>query len=325
MDLKQSPFSIYDFLGYFIPGAVLVFVFEYLFRYLGMDTRLTELTALTKASQLLPFVLVAYVSGHLLSLLSSFTVERFYIWFFDYPSKSLLRYSERKVFEDEFSLRNIVKFINAIVLTPVAVIAMILCVFSVARPGMVHALDPLLTRIVRRKVALLIYERGQVGDPGEYAEPAKSDFFRIVYHFVLENSESHGKKMQNYVALFWLHRAMCLLFSLTFLTSLTALAFSGGQAVRAMIVSAVLSGLFFFGFAKFYRRFSLEALMALAVCYQAPPNLVSYRFQSISEEVRGRTGIMQRERSPFSSWLNNLKAKAKTRARNASNSRGGPN
>lgn len=311
MDLKQSPFSIYDFLGYFIPGAVFIFVFEHAFSYLGMDTGLTELTALTQASQLMPFVLSAYVCGHVLSLLSSFTVERIYIWAFDYPSKSLLCYKGRSFLEKGFSLRNVIKLVASLVLLPVSVSVALLCFFTIGRPGLVHALDPLLTRILRRKVALLVYDRGQIGNPNVYEGPIKSDFFRIVYHYILENSDIHAKKMQNYVALFGFNRAMCFLFSLVFWIASVSLPFSSTRSLRVMFASGILSVIFFFGFAKFYRRFSLEGLMALAACYQAPDNINGFVFEKVPVAKRKKVGARPSDRSPFNKILNNIRMKIK--------------
>lgn len=311
MDLKQSPFSLYDFVGYFIPGSVFIFVLEYEFSYLGMDTGLKELTKLTGASQLLPFVLSAYVCGHLLSLASSFTVERLYIWVFDYPSKSLLRYEGRKCFEASFSSRNVVKMLNSVILAPVAITVFLLSVFTVGRPGMVHALDPLLSGIIRRRTALLMFERGQIGNPNFYEGPSKSDYFRMVYQYVIENSEVHARKMQNYVALFGFNRAMCFLFCLVFWIAVVSVPFSGVLAFRVVSFSLVLSVLFFFGFVKFYRRFSLEGLMALAACYQAPDGIKDLVFDPVPLHERKKVGVKPRERSPFHGLMADLRNRAR--------------
>lgn len=311
MDLKQSPFSLYDFVGYFIPGSVFIFVLEYGFSYLGMDTGLRELTRLTEASQLLPFVLSAYVCGHLLSLASSFTVERLYIWVFDYPSKSLLRYKERSCFEEKFSPRNVVKMLNSVVLAPVSVVVLLLSFFTVGRPGMVHALDPLLTRIIRRKTALLLFDRGQIGNPNFYAAPSKSDYFRLIYHYIIENSEVHARKMQNYVALFGFNRAMCFLFCLVFWVGVASLPFSGVLGFRVMMFSLIFSVLFFFGFVKFYRRFSLEGLMALAACYQAPDDIKNVVLDPVPMHQKKSVGVKSRERSPFHGLMAGLRTRAK--------------
>ena len=92
--LKQNPFSLYDFLGYFTPGAILLYgciltlghtqpdgsVINYVNQYQGLDK--TQFYTL--------FILIAYISGHFLNFLSSITIECYSNWAFGYPSKYLL-------------------------------------------------------------------------------------------------------------------------------------------------------------------------------------------------------------------------------------------
>src|SRR5699024_3590436 len=132
--------------------------------------------------------------------------------------------------------------------------------FSVGRPGMVCQLDPLLAKIIRQKTERLVIERGQIAKPSEYGQPSECDFFRLVYHYTLEHAPAHLGKMQNYVVLFGFNRALSFLSVLLFWFSLPALIFSGArQQLWLLIILALLSNIFFFGFAKFYRRLSLES------------------------------------------------------------------
>lgn len=312
MDVKQSPFSLYDFLGYLFPGAIAIFAFEYIFNYLGMDTGLTELTSLTRASALLPFILSSYIAGHLLSLVSSFTVERLYIWMFDYPSKSLLNYERRSAFEDGFSFLNCVKFVCLLLLAPVATGVLVMCFFSAGRPGLAQSMDDLLTRIMRSKITRLLIDKGQVDNPNRYAGPLNSDFFRFVYHHALENSPVHVGKMQNYVALFGFHRAMSFLCCLLFWVGVVSFfAMQEERSLRVVLVFSALSLLFFFGFAKFYRRFSLEALMAMAVSYSYPSELAEVKLNIIHPSEYRRYGI--RKASQFSAVMNDLNRRIQAR------------
>ncbi|WP_102947018.1 hypothetical protein [Stenotrophomonas sp. VV52] len=325
MDVKQSPFSLYDFLGYLFPGAIAIFAFEYIFSYLGLDTGLTELTALTRASALLPFILSSYIAGHLISLLSSFTIERLYIWTLDYPSKSLLSYERRAIFEDKLSALNCVKFVCLIILAPVALGVLAMCFFSAGRPGLAQSMDNLLTKIIRLKITRLLIEKGQVDNPNRYAGPCDSDFFRFVYHHALENSPAHIGKMQNYVALFGFHRAMSFLCCLLFWIGIVSVVSSSeDRAMRVVVASSVLSLFFFFGFAKFYRRFSLEALMAMAVTYFYPPEMAEISVAPVHPSKR--EGFSRGRHSQFSAVLNDLNRRITTtrdRRKAAKAARGG--
>ncbi len=66
----QNPFSLYDFLGYFVPGAIAVFCFAIIYNW---DTNSLQnsvqntLGGLGKTELLLPFTLFSYVFGHILS------------------------------------------------------------------------------------------------------------------------------------------------------------------------------------------------------------------------------------------------------------------
>ena len=94
------------------------------------------------------------------------------------------------------------------------------------------------------------------------------DFFRYVYHYALENAPSHVTKMQNYVALYGFLRTIAFIAVVVFWVGVwhAFMGLSGiWTSVLMVAVSAVLAYLMFMAFVKFYRRFSLEALMAMAV------------------------------------------------------------
>jgi len=292
MDAKQGPFSLYDFLGYFFPGAVGIFAAALFFDELGIGARPLGFLELSRFSELLPFVLAAYLLGHALSLLSSFSVERYFIWHFDYPSKSLVRMPVRGFLDKskKFSMANVVKLVVWILLLPISVLVSLICFFSIGRPGMVSQLDPLLATIIRAKVDGLIADKGQTPRPGEVSRADESDFFRLVYHYTVENAPAHLSKMQNYVALFGFNRAVCFVFVILFWVCLVSVAFGGkAGSIQLLAASVFLSNLFFFGFAKFYRRFSLESLMALTATYSVPEELVETTPKE--GKARGTVGV----------------------------------
>ncbi|EFB7591541.1 hypothetical protein E4J78_20195, partial [Escherichia coli] len=78
-------------------------------------------------------------------------------------------------------------------------------------------------------------------------------------------------KIQNYVALYGFCRNICLVFVITFWISFLTLIYRAieGGAVSYISISTLLSFffvyVFYVGFVKFYRRYTLEVLMAFAV------------------------------------------------------------
>ena len=88
--LSKSPFSLYDFLGYFIPGALFCYLFAIVFdieeiKWLNIEFFL----GLRVFDQSVAFTLFSYVFGHAINYLSTLTIEKYSIWSIGYPSKYL--------------------------------------------------------------------------------------------------------------------------------------------------------------------------------------------------------------------------------------------
>lgn len=275
MEVKQNPFSLYDFLGYFIPGASALFLFSFVLNRLGVSTGIPPFESLADVSQLLPFVLFAFLTGHVIALLSSVTVERYYIWSFGYPSKSLLRITHEGYFHKIEKAQAVTRILIGMFMLPVSILDIAFSKAKLVKSDITNQIDPLLTRIIRRKISCLIVDVGQVNRPNDYAGPKNSDFFRLVYHYVLENAPAHCPKMQNYVALFGFSRSLCFIFISLFWISLITLLVDVFQENAWLLLGKawLFSLIFFLGFAKFYRRYSLEALMALAATYRIPDHV----------------------------------------------------
>ncbi len=277
MELKQNPFSLYDFLGYFTPGAIFLycillalghletkgFSFSYVITYLSFE----------KAEIYIPFILAAYLSGHFLSFLSSITIERFSLWAHGYPSKYLLGITHKGYFsatEHEF-LRVVIRILVFVVLAPISFLDFILGKIVGMRELYAKKLDPLLIEVLRNRIEALIEKHAGVRNKEKYGPARDIDFFRYAYHYALENAPSHITKMQNYVALYGFLRTLTLIVLITFWVIAWHVlngSFATPTAFWTMFIVGVVAYLFFMGFVKFYRRFSLEALMAMAVTYK---------------------------------------------------------
>ncbi|WP_230612995.1 hypothetical protein [Vibrio cholerae] len=91
--MNQNPFSFYDFLGYMLPGALLLYIVTFVF---GVDDMVIELSlddaSNSTANQLLSFipaVIFSYLLGHVLALGSSALIEAFSHYSNGYPSEFL--------------------------------------------------------------------------------------------------------------------------------------------------------------------------------------------------------------------------------------------
>jgi hypothetical protein len=265
MELKQSPFSLYDFLGYFVPGAALIYLLGPASRLAGLKGVSSSLASFSSVSDFLPFLICAYVLGQLNALCSSILIERFAIWRFGYPSKHLLNIESDGYWQ-------FAGYLNG-VLGGLAVLPIVLGDFVFGRLlGLsrlyCQSLDPLLIVIIKSRIDVVIASisdevRNKVGS----FSASSTDFFRIAYHFSVEHSIAHLPKMQNYVALFGFYRSFALISVLSFWYLMVSMAMVGIRpSLTFMAFLSILSSyLFFVGFLKFYRRFCLEALMAVTV------------------------------------------------------------
>jgi hypothetical protein len=282
MELKQNPFSFYDFLGYFTPGAIAIYGGMLIFTHAepGVLTRQAALdtVGIGSAQLYVPFVLAAYLLGHFLSYLSSITVERFAIWVHGYPSRFLLGLPVRAFWaipRAEIPVR----FVVGLLLFPIPLLDSTVGKYFFLRRLFAAPLDDHLRGVIQRKVEHLMLHRAQVA-LSEYSLTDDHDFFRFVYHFTLENAPNHVAKMQNYVALYGFLRTITFVFALVAWSSLGHLVISLvallagespalGPFVTPLILFSAATYVAYTAFMKFYRRFSLESLMALSVVYSS--------------------------------------------------------
>lgn len=291
MDLKQNPFSFYDFLGYLIPGAVSLYGALLIIGHLSpTDTAVGFVTtklSFEKAEIYIPFVLLAYIVGHFLSFVSSITVERYSIWAHGYPSKYLLGIPSKGylAIEENKTLRRVMRVGVFVALAPVSALDWLLGAKAGMRDLYAKPLDQLLIDVLRRRIECLIDRHALVVNKESHGKARQLDFFRYAYHYAIENAPHHVPKMQNYVALYGFLRTLTLISLVLFWIIVWHVSASGMSCLAAtlsILSASLLAYLLFMGFVKFYRRFSLEALMAMAVTYECKPNTPHRRFPKTS-------------------------------------------
>lgn len=288
--MMKNPFSVFDFFGYVFPGAFALMAVFYFVKMEPLDfvtpMSLGEVMKTVKGwlqvSESIVscsvFLILSYIVGHLIAYISSITVERFVIWWYGFPSEFLMKdeggvwyffhdgvalrrnknaHYKREIFRT-YTLRVVVSLLLFPIFVPTIVVKMLGC-----DSFLVKGLDAYLRDIVLSKRKRLC-EHLQLPSPAHYD---KVDYHRVIYHYVYENSGSHRQKMDNYVALYDFLRSMTLIFVCIFM-------FVGGSAFFADTKVGVYYGwsvfgllivtyLFYMSFFKFYRRFTLEALMCL--------------------------------------------------------------
>jgi hypothetical protein len=194
------------------------------------------------------------------------------VWQVGYPSKYLLGSTVQGYYHPDpprvtrFILRTAV----ALGLFPLTLWDLLLGRGLKLRAVYAKPLDSCLIDVLRAKVGRLVDEHAGLR---KQVNAQDTDWFRLVYHYVLEHAPNHGPKMQNYVALYGFLRTQSFLYVIFFWLALILSRDGYLAGVTAVVSLLSLSGasyVAFMGFMKFYRRFSLEALMALSAIYPEP-------------------------------------------------------
>ena len=267
--IKQNPFSIYDFLGYLIPGALLIYLYIFI-EYLETLNDKFDLSSFLKLNsefqieKVLFFVILSYSLGHLLNFTSSITIEKYANWKYDYPSKYLLGFDKKGVIKT----LNIKRFILAIILFPVTVLDLILGDLFKFKEFYTRKLDDFLVETISKKGLILINKLLENIELDNKIKGLKNyDFFRIFSHYTFEHSKNHQFRLVNYVVLYGFLRTMTLISIIIFwyFVYIMTNQINGLVNYFLLIIIGLISYAFFMAFMKFYRRYTLEGLMLIAI------------------------------------------------------------
>jgi hypothetical protein len=273
--MNQNPFSIYDFLGYLIPGGL----FLYLFYFCGITLEWEVILQLKKIAQeqanalsLLGYtsaVILAYVIGHAISIVSAFFIEKYMNDSLEYPSIYLFwkMNNNFKIEKSKSKVRALKYLLVNLLLLPILIIDKITFNMFYSRELTKELAIPLWEMLDKAYDRNFSIKLNQLKTP--YA--LEGDLFRLAYHYAYEHSAQHQAKIQNYVALYGFCRNVCFVFLIFFwVSTITAIVHYSsditiGFNILALIYTLSLTYIFYSGFVKFYRRYSLEVLMAFSV------------------------------------------------------------
>jgi hypothetical protein len=284
--MDKNPFSLYDFLGYVIPGGIAL-IFAWLVYHPPLNSIADVITIDDKLMNLMSWnnvlvlLLISYLTGHFIAYFSSLTIEKFALWHYQYPSKYLMgektpksgyfKYmylkKDKKTNWKKFIL-SIWKIVLAIILLPISILSLIIGRIFNLNGFVVKPLDEYLQKCVETKTIALIEK---LNLPSFNKNETKEvDYLRIIYHYEYEKNIKQSKKMDNYVALYGFLRSVSLIFVLLFdfllYKSLLSINFSydvNQSFLLLMLIVGLVSYIFYLGFMKFYRRYTLECYMAL--------------------------------------------------------------
>lgn len=271
MPTKQNPFSLYDFLGYLIPGALLLYFFS-LMTPESLESFLnTHIKSIATTYQAAITLITAYMLGQLLGVVSSFTLERSYIRKHGYPSRKLLGH---KPAGDKKPTKKIEFFWDAHTFIAEKISKILVPDQSFSAT----ALEKPIIEIIENKIKDYFVKNHKTKDTSEILT---LEYFHHIYHYCVENSPNHLSKIQNYVALYGLMRNtayVCAISTWGILINSAyffLLSIFQGEApsfsiikLTMLFVSISLFSIFYLGFSKFYKRYSTKVVMAFSVSYE---------------------------------------------------------
>lgn len=278
--MQKSPFKLYDFLGYAFSGALVLLGILVSWDLSSLHSNdviqlrqfVESAIKIFKAADwcnMAIFVFFAYLIGHVVSYLSSMTVEKLAIFLYGYPSEFLLgqtkdpteHYNNNPISERQ----SIAILLVLIVLLPLIVCEWILGYQFRLRLYLLKPVDEQLQKVISDKIVRLI-EKLQLTIEWDEDMSANSDFHRIAHHYVYSKGQYGSAKLDNYVALYGFNRAICFLLNTAFIVFAVFMA-SGVIELNAILLFTLQIScyVFFMSFMKFYRRYSLENFMELIV------------------------------------------------------------
>ncbi len=284
MEPKAPQFSAYDFLGYLLPGLVLIAMMDCSWIYHSKKVVVTFEFIVERYSALtwqntIPLALLGYFLGHLVSFVSSLVVEEHARLMHGRPESFIVRENKPAYFNcGKWGRGHRVVICAVFVMRAITMLFMlpltwIELLFTRLVPISRRYSFPI-TRLLKR--CLIAAEDRLLEDmgvrtatgkpPGRHADEVHwgLGFERLALHYALETAPAHLFTLRNYVVLYGFLRAM------TFILLLTSWMIAGHMLVQAMIWQSLLFLLLagvaiapcYGAFLKFWTRYHKEALMA---------------------------------------------------------------
>lgn len=281
--MLKNPFSFYDFLGYLFPGLIAVLFMKIVYSVQGEITIFsviaTGISSSLEWKDAVQYTVLAYVTGHLVSYFSSLTVEPYLIWSYGYPSCFLLQERYDKNFFDKNEHVGKTgtfcwKLLVCVIILPICLASLFFGKLLRFRFYVLKPLDQYLRDNINKKIdslqELLQLSHRREGD----------DIHRVLMHYNYEHYGNHVRKYDNYVALYGFLRSLSFLCSSIFLflllVELRTIDFEAPidwQAIAILGLLFCITYLYYLGFIKFYRRFTLENLMSIVADKDLKGNL----------------------------------------------------
>lgn len=272
-------FSLYDFLGYFFPGALFISLIylaflpsELLYDHILFLKCWKVFNTIDYLAVIL--IIASYSFGHFLSLLSTLTIEKYTTEKYGYPSKLLLSIKDddgncsRKKDGICTKVKNCIMYIFIL---PIILSDLLYgCLFKGEHKYIKSIGDPYENMIKKRLYKIfyqLKFSESGVKNGCKENIDLNFDFHKFLIYYNYEFTNKHGHKLMNYVSLYGFLRVVSLLFCFLFYVLIWRFLKDDSYSLRVweylivLILISSVSYVFYLGYLKFYRRYSEENLM----------------------------------------------------------------
>jgi hypothetical protein len=283
MRVERLPFTVYDIVGYLIPGVFFCTIFVSVYFSKPAIQSLKYISKIDAAPGIswpilillvFLFLVTGYIVGHGLALLSAESIEYLTAGMIGYPSTFLVSNFKNEEKFDEHIERCICKFQSK---QPIysAIIMLILIPYTLSiRTIRGLRLTNILIKPVGEHASRLFREKFTEYFKAKIEDLEPTDWFRLVDFYVAKDKESYFQQRQyNYVTLYGFCRNMSFVLYITFIIIFLKLYMSSNEISDAIIIPMLTVGLLsligaillFFGFIKYFRRYSQEAILSFVV------------------------------------------------------------
>ncbi len=290
--VKQNPFSLYDFIGYLIPGILfwgMIFYIDLVFLtktpimdFFGINDLIKNKNNIQYFAFLYPFVLsILYLTGHFFGLLANITIEQFgrvinlgkasgYLITDITPHTSFTAYAGLTLTWNpiKFIINNLLWLL---ILIPETIFVYLICIVPKEKNNLIEAFykkeNLYMPEFSKKKIKKLIEIHFEETFDENKITHTCNKYFHYIYHYVLENTGQHIIKIHNYVALYGLLRntlMVSLLISIFILFSYFFVSPYKFDIFIFFILLLISNFILFYGYIKFERRYNEEVIFALS-------------------------------------------------------------
>lgn len=293
MEPKAPQFSAYDFLGYLLPGLVLIGLVDCSWLYHASKTALTWELMVSRYATLswdnaIPLALFGYFLGHMVSFASSVLIEDHATRMHGHPASFLVRPVRiRYLYSGDYkkprrlsvACKVVLKVVVLIFMLPVCWVEVVISRFLDLSRQFNATINPMLRMCVQAAEDRLLNAL-DVKTPGGNRPTRRKDELhwgsgleKLALHYALEMAPAHLFTLRNYVVLYGFLRAMTLILLVVVWMIAGHLLRSGSflAGFSVLLVGGIAICPCYGAYLKFWARYHREALMAfLAASVKGP-------------------------------------------------------